>query len=219
MKLEYFQKVVGEMFPNLSGISIGEKQYESCLEHREFWDDLINIRFSDVNEIILPFLNKWQCRLPYKCARGLTIALQQSEMLLKPLRSFKIESADFLQQILVQGRKMKILILLQEIFDVISKVKAGRRTVAFTATSKILHMAVPDFFVMADETIRKKYGCEGNGAGYANFMWRMSIFARDLLSQAKGSKRKIIKIPKWRERTLPRLIDNYNYAKYTLMKT
>lgn len=157
----------------ISGISIGEKQYESCLEHREFWDNLTNIRFSDVNDIILPFLNKWQCRLPYECAKGLTTALQQSEILLKPLRSFKIQSADLLQQVLVQRRKMKILILLQDIFDVISKVKAGRRTVAFTATSKILHMAVPDFFVMADETIRKKYGCEGNGAGYANFMWRI----------------------------------------------
>ena len=216
--LKDFLKVVGEVFPSQPGIATGEGEYGNCLKRRELWDNLANIEMKDVQEIVLPFLNKWQCRLSYKCAAGLTEALQSIEPMVKLFRGLKIESADLLRRIRFQGEEVDAFMLIQKLFDTVSKVKAGRRTVAFTATSKILHMVLPDFFVMADAEIRKMYGCEANGAGYANFMWRMGILARDLLTQAEGNRHKILDSSRWKGRSLTRLLDNYNYTKFTLKR-
>jgi len=42
----------------------------------------------------------------------------------------------------------------------------------------------------------KEYGCEGNSAGYANFMIWMNFFARDLISQVEGNKQRILSCSK-----------------------
>jgi len=152
------------------------------------------------------------------CAPRLSKVLQDAEELIRPLRELNIERADLLDPVDVRGRRLRALTLVEKVFDSIQRVKAGRRTVGFTAPSKILHMSVPNFFVMSDQKIRRGYGCEGNVAGYANFMFRMSLLARDLISQAHGDKEMILNCSKWRGRTLARLLDNFNYTKYTLGK-
>ena len=217
MKLEEFLRVIREVFPN-QGVDKGEEQYEKCLSHREIWDNLKNVNSDQVKDIVVSFLNKWRCRLPYECVPGLTVALQEAEPWLQPLRGSNIEDVDLLKPIKIKGEEIRILTLIENVFNTIQKVRAGRRTVAFTATSKILHMTIPNLFVMCDEKIRKAYGCEGNSAGYANFMLRMNLFARDLISQAHGSKQRILSCSKWKGRTLTRLLDNYNYTKHTLEK-
>ena len=88
------------------------------------------------------------CRLPYKYASELTEALRKVEPLLKPLRNLSIEDADLLASVNVEGKTIKVLELIEQVFSIVQRVKAGRRTVGFTATSKILHMAIPTFFVM-----------------------------------------------------------------------
>jgi hypothetical protein len=218
IKLEEFLRIVGEVFPNQPGIDKGEKQYEDCITHREMWDNLSNIKPAQVKDVVVNFLNQWQCRLPYDCVPYLTTTLQRAERLLQPLRGFGIEYVDLFKPVKVEEKEIRVISLVENLFATIQKVRAGRRTVGFTATSKILHMAVPNLFVMCDERIRKKYGCEGNSAGYANFMFWMSFFARDLISQAKEDKQRILGCSKWKNRTLPRLLDNYNYTKYTLKK-
>jgi len=217
VKLGKFLRVVGEVFPN-QNVEEGERQYDECLRHREIWDNLSNIDEDSVRKIVIVFLNKWKCRLPYECASQLVEALRKAEPLLKTMRDFSIESADLLASINAEGKTLRVLWLIEKAFDIIQQVKAPRRTVGSTATSKILHMAIPKFFVMCDEKIRKAYGCEGNAAGYGNFMLRMSIVARDLLAQAKGNKEIILSCSKWKGRTLARLLDNYNYTKFTLKK-
>ena len=217
--LEDFSRIVSKVFPSQPGIGNGEKQYEECLGHREFWDDLEKISVRNVKEIVVPFLNKWQCRLPYDCAQGLTDALQSMESWLRPLRGFSIDMVDLNDSTKLKSDDRRIFMHIEDIFDVIRKVKAGRRSVAFTAASKILHMAIPEFFVMCDKSIRNRYGCEGNGAGYANFMFRMNFLAQDLILQADGQKKRILNCSRWKERTFARLIDNYNYVKYTLRKS
>jgi len=217
VKLEEFLRVVGEVYPSQK-VEEGECQYERCLGHREIWDNLSTISEDDVRTIVLPFLNKWKCRLPYKCDSPLAEALREIEPLLKPTRGISIESADPLAPINVEDKTLRVLELIEEAFDVVQQVKAGRRTVGFTATSKILHMSVPEFFVMCDEKIRRAYGCEGNAAGYGNFMLRMNLLARDLISQAQGNKMIITCSSKWGGRTLARLLDNFNYTKFTLKK-
>jgi len=215
VKLEEFLRVVGEVFPK-QDVEEGEKEYDTCLGHREIWGDLSNVNENAVRRIVIPFLNKWKCRLPYECAPQLTVALRKAEPLLQPLRGFDVESTDILNPINVKGRTLRILALIEEVFDSIQGVRAGRRTVAYTATSKILHMSIPKFFVMSDEGIRKAYGCEGNAVGYGNFMFRMTLLARDLVSQAQGKKEMILSCSKFRGRTLARLLDNFNYTKFTL---
>jgi hypothetical protein len=218
VKLSEFLRVVGEVFPD-QNVEEGERQYDDCLGHREIWDNLSNMDENNVRTIVIPFLNKWKCRLPYECASELAVALRKIEPLLKPLRGFNIESTDLLALINVEGKTLRIVKLIEEAFDSIRRVKAGRRTVGFTATSKILHMSIPKFFVMCDEKIRKAYGCEGNAAGYGNFMLRMNLLAHDLISQAQGNKEIILGSSKWKGRTLARLLDNFNYTKFTLKKT
>jgi hypothetical protein len=217
VKLEEFVRVIKEVFPN-QNVDEGEREYDKCIAHREIWDNLSSMSEESVRKIVIPFLNKWKCRLPYECASELAKAMQRVEPLLKPLRNFKIESVDLLASISVEGKMLRILELIEEVFDAIQQVKAGRRTVGFTATSKILHMTIPEFFVMCDEKIRKAYGCEGNAAGYGNFMIRMNLLARDLLAQANGNKDMILSCSKWKGRTLARLLDIYNYTKFTLKK-
>lgn len=217
VKLEEFLRVVGEVFSK-QGVDKGEEQYEKCLSHREIWDNLENVNSDQVKDIVVSFLNKWQCRLPYECVPGLTVALQKAEPWLQPLRGSNIEDVDLLKPIKIKGEEIRILTLIENVFNTIQKVRAGRRTVAFTATAKILHMAVPELFVMCDGSIRKAYGCEGNAAGYANFMLKMNFFARDLVSQAHGNKQRILDCSKRERRALARLLDNYNYTKFTLNK-
>jgi len=216
IELEDFVRVVGKVFPNQPRIEAGEKEYEECLEHREFWDDLKKINVKYVKETVVAFLNKWQCRLPYDCVPELTTVMQDAEQWLQPLRSFSIDGVDLLKPIEVKDEEQRMFIVVEKLFDNIRKIRSGRRSVAFTATSKILHMVIPEFFVMCDEAIRERYGCEGNGAGYANFMFRMSFIARDLVLQAHGDKQRILDCSRWKGRTLARLLDNYNYMKYTL---
>lgn len=217
VELDEFLRVVGEGFPK-QGVAVGERQYEECLEKREIWDDLSNVSRKQVEQTVVEFLNKWKCRLQYQCVQELTSVLQETERWLQILRRFHIDAIDLLAPIKVENEMMRSFILVEKVFSPIQRVRAGRRTVGFTATSKILHMAIPDLFVMCDESIRKAYGCEGNAAGYVNFMFRMNLIASDLISQAKGNKQTILDCSKWKERTLARLLDNYNYSKYTLNK-
>lgn len=217
VKLAEFLRIVGEVFPN-QNVEEGQRQYDECLGHHEIWDNLSDVDENAVRTIVIRFLNKWQCRLPYECAPQLAIALRKVEPLLQPLRGHNIESTDLLTSINIEGRTSRILKLIEEAFDSIQRIRAGRRTVAFTATSKILHMAIPKFFVMSDEKIRKTYGCDSNAVGYGNFMFRMSLLARDLISQAQGNKEMILNCSKWKGRTLAQLLDNFNYTRFTLKK-
>jgi hypothetical protein len=67
------------------------------------------------------------------------------------MRDFTIEGANLLAPINVEGKTLRILKLIEKTFDVIQQVRVGRRTIGFTAISKIIHMSIPKFFVMCDE--------------------------------------------------------------------
>jgi hypothetical protein len=213
ISLEKFCKIVHDVFPSITDIVAGEAQYEECISHREIWDNLCRITKVDVNSIVVPFLNKWKCRLSYTCVPELTTSLIESEKWLNPLRKLTIEDKEIGQD--VQSSK-NVFFNVERAFKSICEVGAGKRTVGFTAASKILHMAIPDLFVMGDEAIRTEYGCEGNSAGYVNFILRMNVVARDLIHQASGNRQKILECSKWQRRTLARLLDNYNYTVFTL---
>ena len=85
------------------------------------------------------------------------------------------------------------------IFDTLSKIDG----VKYTGTSKLMHLTIPEVFVMWDAYIRKGWCFKGsNSEDYFNFMKKMQ-------NEFKGLKGKD-------GRTLAKCIDEYNYVKFTL---
>lgn len=191
-----------------------ENLYSETLKQRDIWDKLAEINEQKTRDTVLYFLNAWKCRLSYVCAPDLADALRDSSKLLSSFskRNLQEVSLDFL----IADNSI------EEVFRNIASVKAGRRTVGATATTKILHMVNPHFFVMADENTRFGNGCCDNELGYVNFMWRMKLFCDSLMKEYMSS-RKVFKekaFPNLASEcqsaatTWPKLIDEYNWVKF-----
>ncbi|MEM4202950.1 MAG: hypothetical protein QXS54_02655 [Candidatus Methanomethylicaceae archaeon] len=206
--LEEFRKKVHEDYKNL-GIG-DEEPYKNCVKRRDVWDDLSKMDASFITNVAIPFLKNWWCERPGKFkAEDLARALREIDPLLKPFRTLDIASANIFEPLEPSGKETYVLI--EEVAEQLrsAKVRENGRALGFTTMSKLLHMCVPEFFVMCDESIREKYGCAANGGGYANFMIRMSLLARDLLRQAGKDKDRIFNYSGQR---LTKLLDQYNYA-------
>jgi len=86
--------------------------------------------------------------------------------------------------------------------------KKGRKSPV--STSKAIHMLAPSFFPLWDNKIAKAYGCnytKNPTKQYIRFMWIMKDFAKQV--------KDYINISRYQNKTLLKLIDEYNYAKYT----
>jgi len=85
------------------------------------------------------------------------------------------------------------------IFDKLSDIKG----IKYTGTSKLMHLTIPEVFVMWDGYIRKKYGFKkGDSEDYFNFLKLMQNEFSEFCVKEK--------------RTLAKCIDEYNYVKFTL---
>lgn len=85
------------------------------------------------------------------------------------------------------------------LFDSLSEIKG----IQFTGASKLMHLTIPNVFVMWDGYIRKACGFKkGNSEDYFNFLKKMQKEFKD--------------IQKRNGRTLAKCIDEYNYVKFTL---
>jgi len=85
------------------------------------------------------------------------------------------------------------------LFDILSEIKG----VQFTGSSKLMHLTIPNVFVMWDGYIRKAWGFKkGNSEDYFNFLKKMQQEFKD--------------IQKRNGRTLAKCIDEYNYVRFTL---
>lgn len=190
----------------------GDPLYLETIKKRNVWDTLAKISLDDVVNVVLGFLNKWKCRLSYDCASELRTALQKTSNLFQLLKHEKTEmqTVDFGKMVGTSGKSVREII--KEIFDVLSKVRADKKTVGFTATTKIMHMVIPVLFVMCDEKIREKYGCAGNSEGYLNFLQRMQK-ATQRLTEDK-TKVEICEELHSGDRDFTKILDEYNY--YTI---
>jgi len=78
------------------------------------------------------------------------------------------------------------------------------------AVAKALHLLAPTFFPLWDERIAKKYGCYYNSCPakeYIRFMKLMKRFAKKVKNYIAPSN--------YQNKTLLKLIDEFNYSKYT----
>jgi hypothetical protein len=90
--------------------------------------------------------------------------------------------------------------------------------VRYTGASKALHILNPRFFMMWDGAIRRGYGCCENEEGYFNFLLRsqreiqevISTYTNDYSANGEISQR----IYAGRVKSILRLLDEYNFARY-----
>lgn len=204
--LTEFKQIISNFYSgeHLKGI----KQYEECISRRDVWDNFNNLTLEQTREVILDFLNKWQCRLSYQFVPDLTNSLRETEPLLRPLRTLKIEDLNLHNNFPLSDKEIEILNSIKTVFYKISntsiEIKNSNRTIGSTATSKLLHIALPDLFVMWESDIRKFYGYFANGSGYVNFMIKMNQYADYLVPNMTISKFN------GKKTNIPRLLDIYN---------
>lgn len=100
-----------------------------------------------------------------------------------------------------------------------------RRGYSYTGASKALHILNPAFFVMWDDAIRYEYGCSEINEGYFNFLLRsqkeikevFETYIKDYGNAHDPSKeipQRIYSEYNGHSKTIVKLLDEYNWAKY-----
>ncbi|MFX0113795.1 MAG: hypothetical protein ACFFB3_04550 [Candidatus Hodarchaeota archaeon] len=149
-------------------------------------------------QIAMPFLKRWVRRVGFDEAQ-----------LLKAIRHFSPQIGQWkLQEIPLWQSRVEIIKLFGEFSSVVK----------FTGASKALHILSPEFFMMWDERIRHGYGCYKNGEGYFNFLLRSQMEIHEITetySKDHGSGRISQKIYQGRVRSEVKLLDEYNFARFT----
>jgi len=88
---------------------------------------------------------------------------------------------------------------IKHIFDTLSKIKG----IQYTGASKLMHLTIPEVFVMWDGYIRKAYEFKvGDSDDYFNFLKKMQ--------------REFKNVKKEKNQTLAKCIDEYNYVMFTI---
>jgi len=88
---------------------------------------------------------------------------------------------------------------IKHIFETLSKIKG----IQYTGASKLMHLTIPEVFIMWDAYIRRAEGFKkGDAEDYFNFLKKMQQEFKDIKKE-KGE-------------TLAKCIDEYNYVKFTL---
>jgi len=133
---------------------------------------------------------------------------------IKGLYQERIEDIDFSNEKLKQD--------IEQVFDKVAGCPARKRN-EWTAASKILHTLLPNFFIMWDGKIRQKILGEGKNRGrdYAyEFLPKMQAELEEALKTCmednslsrEESKRLLTRCCDGK--TLPKLIDQFNYVRY-----
>jgi hypothetical protein len=175
-------------------------------------DDPGDLRYLDVTDAIksaagdsqiitraaLPFLKRWVRRVGFDEAQ-----------LLKAYRTVPLDLLTWrLRDISLWSSKEAIVHAFSQLAE----------TVKYTGASKALHVLNPEFFMMWDEKIRHGYGCYKNGEGYFNFLLRSQWEVYEIIetySKEHGPEPISLQIYQGHPRSELKLLDEYNFAKYT----
>ena len=111
-----------------------------------------------------------------------------------------------------EGDKNKI----EELFETLLKslqIASGKnkKRKSPVAVAKALHLLAPNFFPLWDSTIAKEYGCYYRGKNSKKAAEKYVEFCKIQHILAKLLKKCIIR----KDKTLLKLIDEYNYVRYT----
>lgn len=189
-----------------------DDSYKKSIKKRDVWGHFENLRIKDVKDTILRFLNKWQCRIPYESDIQLLQNCKKTAKYFRVLKEKKLSRLNFEKKVKIDDKKLSISDVIKSIFDELCK--ANR--VKSTAASKIMHMANPKLFVMWDDKIADSYGFARNYRGYINFLEKMKEEIKGIRrNELYASLKKDRYFKHYSNLPLTKLIDMYNYEKYT----
>lgn len=197
-------------------INFSDREYNILLE-KKFWRNFDSID-EKCAEAILRFLKAWGIRaIPNldndkrknyveKIKRMLIKTLKELKKDSEKLESVKLINCEFNDE---QKQTIKNIFKNLDYVPQIGK----------TAVSKIMHLALPNLFVMWDKKISERYNCKRTEDCYLEFLENMQIEAKNLLEQFK-KKNHLENISdseaqnrfeeKYRKK-LTKLIDEYNW--------
>ena len=100
--------------------------------------------------------------------------------------------------------------------DFLEALKSPSGKCNHVAVAKALHLLAPEFFPLWDEKIAKGYGCSYNtnnsAEQYIKFMYKIKKVAENVRKYLTNDERRFIYLM---EKSILKLIDEYNYSKYT----
>lgn len=165
-------------------------------------------------EDIKRFLKDWNPRVPFKFEE-LKVAIEEVKPTLQTISTFSIHNIDLREKINESGLTWHKLIT--SLFEKFAPV------VKYTNASKVLHVLVPQIFVMWDQDIREAYGCYRNEEGYYNFHIRMQMELNEIIKsyqedyecdREEAVKRICQRFYENGAQPITRLLDIYNHEKY-----
>ncbi|MFO8059658.1 MAG: hypothetical protein R6U70_03250 [Bacillota bacterium] len=205
-----------------NAIRIGSKKYHEEEPRDHFYDDFMRsagLAYPDegIDEQqalrIRRFLNRWNTR--YQASpdelRAALLEVQDDFRLLQDMSILDVNFSGSMSGV-------SIAEVAERVYNTI--VGCGRRHEA-TGTSKILHILQPDLFVMWDERIRLGYASATSGTGYAaTFLPRVQMVVRKAVNELVDiygiSKEDAVRVLCPCGHTLAKVLNEYNYAKFTL---
>ncbi len=197
---------------NITYKSLIDTHKSKTFEYDEAYKELIlpiKDSFEEIDSII-DFVRRWNTRVPIGKNKD---KIKEVVLTLKDefiaLKNYNIENFKFNQ---------KNIRLVKKIFDKLCDIKleSPKKTTSFggVGTSKLIHGINPNLFVMWDNGISEHYGCYPNSTGYINFMRLMQEEILNILK--KHRKDDIIKET---NKTLPKLLDEYNWINFRTSKS
>ena len=199
-----------------------DRAYRDYLNDRDpaRWNSPSSLEFRDADRLIY-FCNQWKCHMPSQSVNVINVldGLKKAVPALNLLRKDTLLDVEF-NEIICDG--LSVSQLIAKSFNGIAL--SGRRDES-VATSKMLNAAVNrNLFVMWDGTIRGNYNVGRDGYEYAHiFLPQMQELARQAVNEAMQAESlsRSEAIKSFTERcenknSLAKIIDEYNFAKFTL---
>jgi len=167
-------------------------------------DGLCSLSDDEVCSILRPYLLQWGKMgrvLGHKGCRRTACKLKEIEHKFHAFQNLSLATIDIYQ------KSDEIEKLYNEILNAEWESEKGRtKRVGPTATAKVLHLIVPDLFMIWDRKIRVDYGFGDSGKEYVRFLINMQNWIKEL-------KPALEKMQKEYGKASTKIIDDYNWIK------
>lgn len=189
------------------------------LKPRKVWENLKAISRKNVEHVVIEFLHRWKIRNTRRIDQEeLRQTLRDLNECSKLFRQESLSDLDFLDEI--KGAGYSFSSLIEKMYSQIRDVHG----VGPTSASKILHGINPSVFMIWDEKERSGYGCAENSIGYLRFLFESQIILRSVVRSYQekhkcnsevAESRIIQQANTKRKMSLTKLLDQYNFMKFT----
>ena len=205
-------------------IQVGSQIFQEEADKAGFYDTCLSSLVLDINDNktimqnevrkLHKFINEWGTRCQWSVEQ-LTEAIISVQADLSALSKYTILDINF--KAFVTSREGYYSDMIKNIFEWIATCGPRRET---TGTSKVLHMLNPQLFVMWDNKIRGGYACSESAQSYScSFLPRIQMVLTKAIKEAEKQlgldhNHAIEKLCQ-RGHTLAKVVDEYNYVKFT----